>query len=138
MKSLFNHIFYCAYCWNIHIIKEKDFPVLSAYLFVSVLIGINIISIYTIFAVYLIKNPTIYPDWGYWIIILLSFIPNYFTLIHKNKYKTILDHSQNLNKSEKRKKDIVMTLYIILTFLIGIYVIYASRDFLFQQCVLLE
>jgi len=138
MRNILYHIFYLVYWWNIKIIKEKDIPVLSAYLFVSVLIGLNIISLYSIFVIYVIRNPNAYPSWGHWLIILLSFVPNYFIFINKDKYKKILNESQNMNKTEKRKKDIISIIYVLLTFLIGVYIINASREFLTHQGMLIN
>lgn len=138
MINIFNHIFYRVHCWNIKVIKEKDFPVLSAYLTISALLGINILSIIFMFLVYVIKNPQLYPTWGNWIIVVFSLVPNYYIFINKKKYKKILDESENLDKTEKRKKDIISIIYVLLTFLIGIYIINASREFLTHQGMLIN
>lgn len=83
MKYLFKHIFYRVHCWNIYVIKEKDFPVLSAYFVVSALIGMNISTIIFVFLVFVFKDPQVYPTWGHWIIMILSITPSYFIFIHK-------------------------------------------------------
>jgi hypothetical protein len=123
MKYIFYHLFYRVYWWNIKVIKEKDFPVLSAYLFVSGLMSINVISLLSILLVFIIKDPQAAPIWNPWIIILITFLPNYFFFIHKKKYKDIIDNSQNLDKVEKRKRDIAILIYILLTFIILILVV---------------
>ncbi len=123
MKYIFYHLFYRVYWWNIKVIKEKDFPVLSAYLFVSGLMSINVISLLSILLVFIIKDPQTAPIWNPWIIILITFLPNYFFFIHKKKYKDIIDNSQNLDKVEKRKRDIAILIYILLTFIILILVV---------------
>ena len=123
MKYIFYHLFYRVYWWNIKVIKEKDFPVLSAYLFVSGLMSINVISLLSILLAFIIKNPQEAPIWNPWVIILITFLPNYFFFIHKKKYKDIIDNSQSLNKVEKRKRDIAILMYILLTFIILILVV---------------
>lgn len=123
MKYIFYHLFYRVYWWNIKVIKEKDFPVLSAYLFVSGLMSINVISLLSILLVFIIKNPQGAPIWNPWVIIPITFLPNYFFFIHKKKYKDIIDNSQSLGKVEKRKRDIAILMYILLTFIIMILVV---------------
>ena len=135
---LFKHLFYRVYCWNINVIKEKDLPILSAYLFVSVLIGINIITLYSIIIIFVIKDSRLYPEWGYYIVMLVTFIPNYFYFIHRKKYKSILMESEIINKSKKRKWDILVIIYLLLSFIVGIYVINESRDLLVQLGLILK
>lgn len=138
MKQIFYQIFYRVYCWNIYVIKEKDFPVFSSFLSVSFLMGLNINSIIIGFLVFVFSDIYIYPDWGYWIVMLLSMTPNYFIFIRDRKYKNIIHDSEAMNKHQKRKRDIAMIIYIIITILVAVFVSISSRNLKIQQGILID
>jgi hypothetical protein len=133
MKFIFYHLFYRIYLWNIKVIKEKDFPVLSAYLFVTVMIGLNLMSLTSIYLVFIIKDPLALPSWEHWIFIIITVIPTYFIFLHKKKFKSILNDCENLSRIEKSKRDIVIFVYLLATLLFLIFISNASQDLLFRQ-----
>ncbi len=137
MKKIFYQIFYRVYCWNIYVIKEKDLPVLSSFLSVSALMGINIYSIMGGFSVFIIKDIKLYPDWIFWIVMVLSMMPNYFIFIRDRKYKNIIQDSEAMNKSEKKKRDVAMIIYTIITILIAAFVSISSRNLKIQLGVMM-
>lgn len=128
MKQIFYQIFYRVYYWNINIIKEKDLPVLSSFLSVSALMGINIYSIMGIFSIFIIKDVKLYPDWIYLIVMFFSMTPNYFIFIRDRKYKNIIHDSESMNRSEKKKRDINMIIYIVITILFAAFISISSRN----------
>lgn len=138
MKFIFYHLFYRIYLWNIKVIKEKDFPVFSAYLFVTGMIGINLMSLTYIYLVFIIKDPRALPSWEHWIFIVITVIPTYFIFLHKKKFKKILDDSEKLSKLEKRKRDVAIFVYLLATFLFLIFTVNASQDLLFRQGILIK
>ena len=135
MKKIFNHLFYRTYWWNIKIIKEKELPVLSAFLFTTGIIGINLMTIVFSVLTFAFKNPRLFPDWGYWALMIMALVSNYFLFIKKKKYKIILSHSENLSKLEKRKLDTFVIIYLFLTFFLFVILINESNNLLFQQGV---
>lgn len=129
MIKLFYHIFYRVYYWNIYVIKEKDLPIFSSFLSVSALLGLNINSFIIGFLVFVVKEIELYPNWGFWIIMLISMAPNYFIFIKNKRYETILRNSESMNRSEKKKWDKAIIIYIVVTILIVVFVSISSRNF---------
>lgn len=137
MRKIFYQIFYRVYCWNIYIIKEKDLPILSSFLSVSALMGINIYSIMGVFSIFIVKDVKLYPDWIYLFVMFLSMTPNYFIFILDRKYKNILIDSEAMNKPEKKKRDVAMIIYIIITILFAAFVSISANKLKIQQGILL-
>lgn len=136
MIQLFYYIFYRVYCWNIYVIKEKDLPVFSSFLTISALMGLNINSFIIGFLVFVLKDIELYPDWGFWIIMLISITPNYFIFIKNKKYKTIISDCKSMKKSEKKKMDILMIIYVMVTILIVVFISISSRNFKIDQGII--
>ena len=122
MNYLFYHILYRTYWWNITIIKEKDAAVLSAFLFLTALIGLNLLTVIFFVLEFIVKNSNLFPRWGHLPIMFIVLIYNYFNFIHKKKYKAIISDAENIDKADKRKRDIIVSLYIFLTFFLAILV----------------
>ncbi len=113
MKKLFNHLFYRVYWWNIKIIKERDVPVLSAFVLTAGMMGINLLSIFGLLVIGF--NVQLFPDGGYIPLLILVSINNYFWFIHGKKYSVIINKSEKLNNVVKRKLDIIVISYLILS-----------------------
>ena len=117
MKMIFNHLFYRTYWWNIKIIREKDFPALSAFIFVSIMMQINLLTIIFGILFFVFNNTKLFPSWGHWCLMVIILTYNYFVFIRDKKYKTILEKSEKIIKPIKKKEDVIIILYLILSFL---------------------
>lgn len=130
MKQIFYHLFYRTYWWNIKVIREKDLPVLSAFLFTSGIMGINLMSLVFAVLTFLFKNPRLFPSWGHIALMIIVLITNYFLFVRRKKYVNILSDSQLLTRIEKRKRDIIIIIYLIFTFVLFIFIINATQNLL--------
>ncbi len=130
MGKFFNHLFYRIYWWNMTIVKEKDFPVFSSLLGISIFQILNISTVIFVFLLYVLKDPMAYPKWVHLILMFLILILDYFIYIHKGKYKEIIKESENETKEALRKKDIYSIIYLLLTFGLFVWIIIKSREFI--------
>src|SRR5690625_3233146 len=130
MEKFFNHLFYRIYWWNKTIVKEKDFPVFSSLLGISVFHILNISTLIFIILVYIFKNPMVYPKWIHLIIMFAVLVLDYFIYIHKKRYKEIIKSSENETKISLKRKDYFSLIYIIVSFGLFIWIIIKGRELL--------
>lgn len=130
MEKFFNHLFYRIYWWNKTIVKEKDFPVFSSLLGISVFHILNISTLIFIILVYIFKDPMVYPKWVHLIIMFVVLVLDYFIYIHKKRYKEIIKSSENETKISLKRKDYFSLIYIIVSFGLFIWIIIKGRELL--------
>ncbi|AWI25515.1 hypothetical protein HYN49_06175 [Flavobacterium pallidum] len=128
MKLFLYHFFYRMYWWNTQIVKEKNFPVFSALLGVSVFTMLNITTIIFAYLVFVLKNPLAYPKWLHIIVSAFALVLNYFIYVHKKKYLSILKTMSEVAKSKIRVRDALSTLYILLSFSMVVWIVICSRN----------
>lgn len=124
---MFDHLFYPIYWWNQNVVKERSLPVFSSLLGVSVFKVLNISTLIFSFLLLYTKDIKDYPKWLYVLMMLAVLITNYFIYIHKRRYKEIIEESKNQGKQKLRRKDIILVIYIIVTFLVFFYVVLEGR-----------
>lgn len=127
MGNFFNHLFYRIYWWNRNIVKEKHLPIFSTLLGFSILRILNLTILIFIFLVYYVKNPLVYPKWLHIILMVVFLIIDYFNYIHNKYYIKIISQAENESKKEKKEKDIIIFIYLILTFGLLIFLIAEGR-----------
>lgn len=127
MKDMFDHLFYRFYWWNLNVVKERQLPIFSSFLGVSIFKVLNISTLIFTFLLLCVKGNSVYPKWLHALMMLAMLIVDYFIYIHKGQYKEIIERSKNLEKEKLRKKDIIIIVYMILTFVLLFWVIFEGR-----------
>ena len=115
MYKAYQYLFFKLYSWNKIFSNKSENPILNAFLAVSLLCYINLVSfsllIEALFGISILNFEN-YHGW-YWIGIILGvMLVNYFLLIFNGKHNKIIQYSNN-NKSIK--KDYAVISYIICT-----------------------
>lgn len=124
---MFDHLFYRFYWWNLNIVKETGLPVFSSFLGVSVFKTININTLVYVFLVFSVKDVQLYPKWLHALVMLAVLVLDYFIYIHNGRYKEIIEESKNQAKQKLRRKDIIIVIYMILTFVLFFWAIFEGR-----------
>ena len=124
-----NHLFYRIYWWNVRIVKEKDLPIFSALLGISILHILNVSAVIFAFYTFVLKDVQLYPKWLHILIMFLILAIDYFLFVHNGRYKTIIS---KIDVSDKRfqKLDFAIILYLIFTFAILGFTIIKGRELL--------
>lgn len=130
MGKFFNHLFYRIYWWNKVIVKEKDFPVFSSLLGISIFHILNISTLIFIYLVYVLKDPMAYPKWVHLILMFAVLVLDYFIYIHKGRYKEIIKVSEGETKKSLKTKDFISISYILVSFGLLIWIIIKGRELL--------
>lgn len=130
MGKFFNHLFYRIYWWNKVIVKEKDFPVFSSLLGISIFHILNISTLIFIYLVYVLKDPMAYPKWVHLILMFAVLVLDYFIYIHKGRYKEIIKVSEGETKKSLKTKDFISISYILVSFGLLIWIIIKGRGLL--------
>lgn len=118
--------FYLNFFIYRHYEKKKDAPVITTLLVTSLLVNLNVFTIYTIyqFATDFWTIPKLHQDYKIIIIAFLSFlvIVNYFLLFYKKRYVEIFDEFKKNNKIYKHW-DMSAKLYIILSIVVCLIIL---------------
>ncbi len=126
MYQAYQYLFFKLYSWNKIFINKSENPTLNAFLAVSLLCYINLVSfsllIEALFGISILNFEN-YHGW-YWIGIILGvMLINYFLLIFNGKHNKII---QYFNNNKSIKKDYAIISYIVSTtvLILAIFVFY--------------
>lgn len=95
-------------------------PVFYGIAVLSVIQGLSIIILVNLFFIFQGHYEPTQHKWTLWIG-AISFVINYFYFMKNRKYLMIINHYSEENKSERRKKGIIVLAYAILVFVLLIY-----------------
>ena len=122
-----NHLFYRIYWWNVRIVKDKDFPLFSALLGISVFHIMNFSAVIFAFYIFILEDVQLYPDWLHILSMFLILTADYFLFIHNGHYKKLISKEYLVDK-KVQKLDWMIILYIFSTFLAVGFVILKGRE----------
>ena len=123
----FNYLFYRLYWWNTKIIKETTVPVFYASIGLATFQGLNFISFYFLFSVYIFNNYNTSKE----MTMLLGGIICLFNLLYygiNKRYLKIIKTNEFKSVKEKRKKDFFCILYILFTILLSIFTVVIGHE----------
>ena len=124
-----NHLFYRIYWWNVRVVKEKDLPLFSALLGISIFHILNFSAVVFAYYIFVLKDVQLYPKWLHILFMLLILTIDYFVFVHNGRYKKLI--SKNVVSDKKfQKLDFVIILYLIFTFAILGFTIIEGRELL--------
>lgn len=119
MLSFFEYFFYRVYdLYTRH--GEKDVPVFYGIAVLSVIQGLSIIILVNLFFIFQGHYEPTQHKWTLWIGVI-SFIINYFYFMKNKRYFIIINHYSQENKSQRKKRGIIVLTYAILVFILLIY-----------------
>ncbi len=122
-----NHLFYRIYWWNVHIVKEKDLPLLSALLGTSIFHILNFSAVIFAFYTFVLKDVQLYPKWLHILFMFLILTIDYFLFVHNGRYKKVI--SKNVVSDKKfQKLDFVIILYLIFTFAVLVFTMIKGKE----------
>lgn len=125
--QLSNHLFYRIYWWNVRIVKEKNFPLFSALLGISIFHILNFSSIIFALYIFVIGDIQLYPKWLHILLMFLILTADYFLFVHNGHYKKLI--SRNIVSDNKLHKfDYLLILYMLITFGSFIFIIIKGRE----------
>ena len=124
-----NHLFYRIYWWNVRIVKEKEIPLFSALLEISILHVLNFSAVIFAFYTFVLKDVQLYPKWLHILFMFLIFTIDYFLFVHNGRYKPLISKSA-ISDKKFQKLDFAIILYLIFTFAILGFTIMKGRELL--------
>lgn len=129
MVGLFKYLYYRVYWWDNRIVKNPSYPIFSTVLGVSFFHVLNMkFLIDFIFYIVLNRKDLIVNQdkvYGFIVVFLIISINwIYFKRIHP----VVLDKMEQLNKKQKRIWDIVIVLYMLISFATTIGLAYMIRN----------
>lgn len=131
MYKAYQYLFFKLYTWNKIFFNKSEQPILNAFLVVSLLCYINLVSfsllIEALFGISILTFEN-YHIW-YWIGIILGvMLINYFLLVFNGKHNKIF---QDFNNNTSIQKDYAVIRYIVFTailFLVNfVFYLYESK-----------
>ena len=123
----FDYLFYRVYWWNCKIVKEKELPLFSTFMGVSVFHGINVSTVY-FFLLYLIDDIQFNNKWIYSLLLCLILLFDYVFYFKSQRYKKIINvYFIDISKSNRLIKDIILIIYIIISIFLFLWILYTGN-----------
>jgi hypothetical protein len=124
----FDYLFCRLYWWNTQIIKEKDIPVGYSVVGLSVFQACTVLPIYMLlyyFKVWTGDYDILNIDPGF-VFVTIIIIANYF-YFKKERYTVLLKKFDKMQKSIKRKIDILCIVYILMIIISNVVIVIVYR-----------
>ncbi len=128
MIRLLDHLFYRMYWWNTNIVKEKDLTLFSALLGVATFHVINFSTLIFCYFVFVAKDVTTYPKWAHILLMITILIVDYIYFIHNCRYKKIVEDNFKSSRSELKRNDFYIIIYMSISIFAVIYIISKARE----------
>jgi len=123
------YLYYRIYDWNLRAWGESDLPQYNAIIGISFFIWLNLITVVIaiealIKSEYLVSIPN--SEYYAGAILLTLILMNCFLLVRNGKYLTIAEEFKKENPSQKRKRLILIWLYIVGSFVLNLFFVWLA------------